>query len=78
MALSLNSEGIDVAKWLAARGVTAFVLKYRLAHTSEDATQEFGAMFADKQKFGEMLSRAVPLAIADGLAAVTYVLRARV
>src|SRR5262245_36985277 len=25
-ALSINSEGIDVAKWLAARGVTAFVL----------------------------------------------------
>jgi acetyl esterase/lipase len=73
MALSINSEGIDVAKWLAARGVTAFVLKYRLAHTGEDATQEFGAMFEDKQKFGEMLSKAVPLAIADGLAAVTYV-----
>src|SRR5436305_6798985 len=41
MALSINSEGIDVAKYLVAKGVTAFVLKYRLAHTSEDATQEF-------------------------------------
>src|ERR1700753_355603 len=34
MALSIASEGTDVAKYLAARGVTAFVLKYRLAHTS--------------------------------------------
>jgi len=41
MALSISSEGTDVAKFLAARGVTAFVLKYRLAHTGEDATEEF-------------------------------------
>jgi len=73
MALSINSEGIDVAKWLAARGVTAFVLKYRLAHTGEDATQEFMALYADKQKFGEILDKVVPLSIADGLAAVVYV-----
>jgi acetyl esterase/lipase len=73
MALSINSEGIDVAKYLAAKGVTAFVLKYRLAHTGEDATQEFTALFADKQKFREILDKVVPLSIADGLAAVTYV-----
>ncbi len=73
MALSINSEGIDVAKYLAARGVTAFVLKYRLSHTGEDATQEFGPMLADRKKFQEMASKIVPLAVADGLAAVTYV-----
>jgi len=73
MALSINSEGIDVAKWLAAKGITAFVLKYRLAHTGEDATQEFMALFADKQKFGEIMAKTVPQSIADGLAAVAYV-----
>lgn len=73
MALSINSEGIDVAKWIAARGVTAFVLKYRLAHTGDDATQEFLALFQDKAKFGAILARVVPLATADGLAAVEYV-----
>jgi acetyl esterase/lipase len=73
MALSINSEGIDVAKYLAERGITAFVLKYRLAHTGEDATQEFAAMLGEKQKFGELLAKVVPLSIADGLAAVTYV-----
>ena len=73
MALSINSEGIDVAKYMAARGVTAFVLKYRLAHTGEDATQEFVEMFEDKPKFQEMLAKVVPLSIADGLTAVTYV-----
>jgi acetyl esterase/lipase len=73
MALSINSEGIDVAKWLASKGMTAFVLKYRLAHTGEDATQEFTALFSDKQKFGAILEQTVPLSIADGLAAVKYV-----
>ncbi|HWZ97226.1 MAG TPA: alpha/beta hydrolase [Candidatus Dormibacteraeota bacterium] len=73
MALSINSEGNDVAKYLAAKGVTAFVLKYRLAHTGEDATQEFTQMIADRQKFGEFVGKIIPLSIADGLAAVTYV-----
>jgi hypothetical protein len=41
MALSITSEGIDVAKYLAERGVTAFVLKYRIGHTGEYAPQEF-------------------------------------
>lgn len=75
MALSITSEGSDVAKYLAAKGVTAFVLKYRLAHTGEDATQEFGALMADRQKFREMMSKIVPLSNADGVAAVTYVRR---
>jgi acetyl esterase/lipase len=73
MALSITSEGTDLAKWLAARGMTAFVLKYRLAHTGEDATQEFTTLYADKQKFGEIISKTVPLSVADGLAAVMYV-----
>jgi acetyl esterase/lipase len=73
MALSITSEGSDVAKYVAAKGVTAFVLKYRLAHTGEDATQEFAAMLADEKKFHETLGKIVPLAVADGLAAVTYV-----
>jgi acetyl esterase/lipase len=74
MALSINSEGNDVAKYLAAKGVTAFVLKYRVAHTGEDATQEFMDLYAtDRQKFRELVDKVIPLSIADGLAAVTYV-----
>jgi acetyl esterase/lipase len=33
MMLSIDYEGHDVARWLAARGVAAFVLKYRLDQT---------------------------------------------
>jgi len=73
MALSIASEGTDVAKYLAARGVTAFVLKYRLAHTGEDGTTEFGALYADKPKFAAMMKEEEPKAVADGLAAVEYV-----
>ncbi len=73
MALSIASEGTDVAKYLAGRGVTAFVLKYRLAHTGDDATQEFRTLIADPPKFRVILQNTEPLSVADGLAAVTYV-----
>jgi acetyl esterase/lipase len=73
MALSITNEGTQVASFLAARGITAFVLKYRLMHTGEDATEEFTTMFADRQKFAAMISKTVRLSVADGLAAVTYV-----
>src|SRR5580704_5184356 len=61
MALSINSEGNDVAKYMVARGVTVFVLKYRIAHTGDDGVQEFVEMLADKPKFHELLGRIVPL-----------------
>jgi acetyl esterase/lipase len=72
-ALSIQSEGAEVAKWLAARGVTAFVLRYRLVQTGEDATKELAAKMADRKKLEEDMSMVIPLAVADGLAAVHYV-----
>jgi acetyl esterase/lipase len=73
MALVINNEGYDVARYLTARGVTVFVLKYRVAHTGEDAAQEFVTLFADRPKLEQMLHTVVPLSAADGLAAVVYV-----
>ena len=73
LALSIATEGTNVAKYLAAKGVTALVLKYRIAHTGEDATEEFTALLADKPKYDEIIKNVAPLAIADGLAAVAYV-----
>src|SRR6516162_8404145 len=58
MALAINSEGNDVAKYLVAKGVTAFVLKYRLAHTGDDATQEFVTLYSsDRQKITETVGK---------------------
>jgi acetyl esterase/lipase len=73
MALSITSEGTDVAKYLTERGVTTFVLKYRLAHTGEDATQEFATAFTNREEFDRTMSKVIPLSVADGVAAVTYV-----
>ncbi|MCF0178396.1 MAG: alpha/beta hydrolase, partial [Bacteroidales bacterium] len=35
-ALSWSQEGPNVAKWLAAHGIAAFVLKYRIAYSGAD------------------------------------------
>jgi acetyl esterase/lipase len=38
--LAIEHEGRDVAKWLNDRGVTAFVLRYRVGLESREASQE--------------------------------------
>jgi acetyl esterase/lipase len=54
--------------------MTAFVLKYRLAPTESDATQLFGDLWEhDHAKLDAMIHQDLPLAVADGLAAVAYV-----
>jgi acetyl esterase/lipase len=73
MALVIANEGTEVASYLAARGVTAFVLKYRVAQTDGDAGEEFRTLRTDRPKYGEMMKQTVPQSFADGLAAVVYV-----
>ncbi|TDT47510.1 acetyl esterase/lipase [Maribacter spongiicola] len=72
--LSINSEGRDVAKWLNNHGITAFVLKYRLVPTSVDGIKEITEESTNNPaKIGERVAPVLPLSIADGLAAITYV-----
>ncbi len=72
-ALSINSEGYDVANWLVKKGITCFVLKYRLAHTvSNDPTAEVAAKMG-KKEFDEETGKVIPLAISDGRTAIAYV-----
>jgi len=69
-ALAINKEGNDVAKWLADRGITAFVLKYRLVPTTLEATkqlQEDGAEVIVKAK------KVLPMSVSDALNAIDYV-----
>lgn len=69
--LNINSEGIDVAKWLNTKGVAAFVLKYRLVKSeTNDPIKELRAKTDDTKKFD--WDRIRPLAIADGLEAIKY------
>jgi acetyl esterase/lipase len=73
--LSWQSEGTEVAEWLRARGVAAFVLKYRLLETAaseEEFRKQMAAFFAsladrkdgeapkDLGKPGEVGPRAIP------------------
>ncbi|MCB0611187.1 MAG: alpha/beta hydrolase, partial [Lewinella sp.] len=72
--LSINSEGIDVAKWLNSKGIAAFVLKYRVAHSvTDDLVGELMAKMGDFKQLDEENEKVIPLAMADGLAAVKYV-----
>lgn len=68
-ALSIKSEGTDVAKWLIEKGITVFVLKYRLVPTGEDGVQEIMKDPKVMEKAGQVL----PLSVADGLSAIANV-----
>jgi acetyl esterase/lipase len=73
-ALSIKSEGTDVAKWLNEKGITAFVLKYRLVPTGEDGVAEISEEGStNPQRIMERVKPVLPLSIADGLSAVSYV-----
>lgn len=72
-ALSINSEGIDVAKWLNERGVAGFVLRYRLVPTGEDGVKDMMAKAGNREQIDKDMASVVPFAGADGLAAVRYV-----
>ena len=72
--LSITSEGYDVAKWLAAKGVTAFVLKYRLVHcVTDDPIKEFISRQNDQRAFEKVVKSIVPLEVEDGLTSVEFV-----
>jgi acetyl esterase/lipase len=77
--LSWDSEGTEVAKWLSARGIAAFVLKYRVADTGptgEDFRKSLAAMFGSVGKgegLPESMRKVMPLAIADGRQAMQVV-----
>ncbi len=72
--LSINSEGVDVAKWLNTKGIAAFVLKYRVAQSfTDDPVKELMGKMGDFKKLDEENTPIVPLAMADGLTAMKYV-----
>ncbi len=68
--LSIDSEGLDVAKFLAARGVTCFVLKYRLMETRTE--QPLVELFTRKD-LKAAIATGFKNAAPDGLAAVRHV-----
>ena len=72
--LSINSEGVDVARWLNSKGIAAFVLKYRVARSfTDDPVKELMPKMQNFKALDAENDTIVPLAMADGLAAVKYV-----
>ena len=73
--LAIDHEGLDVAHWLSARGVAAFVLTYRLVPTAmrdEDFVKQIQSL-PDPNKLKEVTRQIEPLAIADGQQAMKVV-----
>jgi len=70
-ALSINSEGNDVAEWLNRRGVAAFVLRYRTVPGGDDAVAELVRKSPEQARAD--MERIAPLAGADGLQAMRLV-----
>jgi acetyl esterase/lipase len=70
--LMVDKEGTEVARWLNARGMTAFVLKYRLVPTpdDDDALVEIAANIL---RYREQMDTVIPRSIADSLQAVRLV-----
>ena len=72
-ALSINSEGFDVASWLVKKGIVCFVLKYRLAHSLTDDPVKEVMDKSGKKEFNDENAAVIPLEIADGRTAIVYV-----
>lgn len=71
--LSINSEGKEVARWLAGKGFTAFVLKYRLVPTGADGVKEISEQFAsDPQTTMQRVQDVLPYSVADGRNAIAF------
>ena len=71
--LVTDREGVDIARWLNACGVTVFVLKYRLIRTGDDFFAEVDEHLSDRNKMAELMKPLRPLIVADGQQAVRLV-----
>lgn len=75
--LGINSEGHDVAKWLVARGIAAFVLKYRTVQlegqNEAQLNQSGGARFGAQLRDHALIAEDGKYGIADGIQAVKVV-----
>ncbi len=73
--LSIDMEGTDVARWLTARGIAAFVLRYRLIHTGDDFPEAVWRNLSNRETMARLMEPLAPLVIADGQQAMRLVRR---
>jgi acetyl esterase/lipase len=72
-SLSIMQEGYAVVKWLQSKGITAFLLKYRLMHTT--GGDPYKQEIDDQTRKGADAERitVANMAVADGRQALGYV-----
>jgi cholinesterase len=86
--LMVDYEGVDMARWLAGRGITAFVLRYRVMQTPEseaamsrylqDLNKRLGSGDTTSENpppYDEPTKAAIAIAEEDGRQAIRYVRR---
>jgi acetyl esterase/lipase len=80
LMLSMDSEGYQVARWLASRGIAAFVLKYRVRPTAADTRAFLEEMAAFTRSIPELKSKPggiVPPDAAEDARAALKLVRSR-
>jgi acetyl esterase/lipase len=72
--ISIENEGINVAKWLNERGITAFVLKYRLVKMlTDNPFKELMSLMGDFKKLDSINAPVLEMAKNDGIEAMKYI-----
>jgi acetyl esterase/lipase len=71
--LHTKTEGSDVAEWLNKKGVSAFVLLYRVVHSeTTHPMQEKTERMKDTARSRQLLTPILPMAITDARQALLY------
>lgn len=70
--LCMDREGEDISKVYNSKGITCFVLKYRLYHV-DDKDAFLRDLYSGETNHNEGLAKVIPLAIQDAAAAISYV-----
>ena len=69
--LEIENEGRNIARWLNTKGITAFVLKYRVMKTQTDNPQkEMFAKAMNTQKLAVEADPVIKMAIEDIITAM--------
>ena len=74
--LAIDHEGYDVARWLNAKGIAAFVLKYRVLETPEDDIEAEAFMqkiLANDQTMRDFSLKLQPIILADAQQSIRIV-----
>ena len=71
--VNMEAEGIKIGEWFRSRGITAFVLKYRVLQTTPDHMDPKRLFGETVMQTNEETAPVFPLAVADARVALAYV-----